>query len=147
MHHQPPPEPSARPVGHPSTRRRRRRTLAALMVLLVLAALAAMAPTVAARPGGETAAGTASLPPTTDPPEPPETTEPPEPPVTKAPPPTVPNPECDDTAGFARPSGAIPPGYVYSPTKFDGTIKDPQPDDTFAADASGHSVHTGRIRT
>ncbi len=48
-----------------------------------------------------------------------------------------------------RPAAAtIPPGYLYSPTRFtNGVVVDPQPDDTFAADAPGHAVHQGKLRT
>ncbi|HJW69133.1 MAG TPA: hypothetical protein VJ829_07240, partial [Candidatus Binatia bacterium] len=41
----------------------------------------------------------------------------------------------------------VPPGYVYSPTAFGGVVADPQPDDTFAADAAGHAPYVGRLRT
>src|SRR4029453_13018504 len=71
------------------------------------------------------------------PPEPPDDPEPPPPP----------EPECDDPAGFVRPAGTVPPGYIYSPTNFGGGVADPQPDDTFAADAPGHATHVGRLRT
>ena len=85
------------------------------------------------------------LPPTTDPTSPPETTltttDPPDPPSTTVPP----LPDCTTT--FQRPSGLVPPGYVYSPTIFDGTVADPQPDDTFAADAAGHATYAGELRT
>ena len=55
--------------------------------------------------------------------------------------------ECGTPGGFARPAGVIPPGYIYAPTTFDGTLPDPQPDDTFAADAAGHATHVGHLRT
>lgn len=55
--------------------------------------------------------------------------------------------EPDCTSGRTRPAGAIPPGYLYSPTSFNDQVADPQPDDTFAADASGHQTFTGRLTT
>ena len=70
-------------------------------------------------------------------PQPPDDPEPPPPP----------NLECDDPAGFARPVGTVPPGYVYTPTSFTGVVADPQPDDTFAADAPGRAAYVGRLRT
>jgi len=80
-------------------------------------------------------------------PEPdPEPPPPPEPPDDPEPPPPQ-EPECDDPAGFVRPAGTVPPGYIYSPTNFGGVVADPQPDDTFAADAPGHTTHVGRLRT
>jgi hypothetical protein len=94
-------------------------------------------------------------PPTTTPPPPP-TTLPPPPPTTLPPitPPTIPpvldpgggpGPEC--TGGMTRPTGKIAPGYIYTPTLFDGTTPDPQPDDTFVADGPGHATRTGRLTT
>src|SRR4029453_16164492 len=78
-------------------------------------------------------------------PEPdPEPPLPPEPPDDPEPPPP-PEPECDDPAGFVRPAGTVPPGYIYSPTNLGGVVADPQPDDTFAADAPGHTTHVGRL--
>ena len=50
-------------------------------------------------------------------------------------------------AGFTRPAGPILPGYIYTPTTFNGTIQDPQPDDTFASNAAGHQAFTGRLQT
>ncbi len=50
-------------------------------------------------------------------------------------------------AGFPRPAGAIPPGYIYSPTSFSGTVQEPQPDDTFASTSPGHAAFAGRLRT
>ena len=51
------------------------------------------------------------------------------------------------TARSPRPTGPIPPGYIYAPTTFDGTIRDPHTDDTFAADGPGHHAYTGRLQT
>ena len=95
-----------------------------------------------------------------EPPEPPEPPVPPEPPHPPVDPPTIPpppppppiyNPECDQP-GFTRPAGVVPPGYIFSPTMFTRTVGpgaalDPQPDDTFAADAPGHATHKGKLRT
>jgi hypothetical protein len=49
--------------------------------------------------------------------------------------------------GFAKPAGTVSPGYIYSPTLFNGTAVSPQPDDTFARDSSGHAPFTGRLQT
>src|SRR5262249_54177444 len=55
---------------------------------------------------------------------------------------------CDGSlGGLDRPAGFVPPGYIYEPTSFNGTIQDPQPDDTFAADAPGHAAYAGRLTT
>ena len=57
-------------------------------------------------------------------PEPdPDPPPPPEPP--DDPPPPAPNPECDAPAGFVRPTGIVPPGYIYTPTSFGGVVADP----------------------
>src|SRR5262245_51908971 len=79
-------------------------------------------------------------------PEPDPDPEPPTPPDPPEPPP-APDPECDAPGGFVRPVGQIPPGYIYNPTGFNGVVADPQPDDTFAADAPGHATYVGRLRT
>lgn len=50
-------------------------------------------------------------------------------------------------AGFPKPAWGAAPGYIYSPTLFNGVAIDPQPDDTFAADGAGHSAYTGRLQT
>jgi hypothetical protein len=138
--------------------------LAALIALLV--ALVSGIPVGASRRGSDdvAAAGSATTetsddadmqrrPPPGD--EPPDTTEPPttEPPTTDTtetepdPPPPPTNRECDAPGGFARPTGTVPPGYVYSPTAFTGAVHDPQPDDTFVADAAGHAPYVGKLRT
>jgi len=72
---------------------------------------------------------------------------PPPPPPDDPQPPPAPDPECDAPGGFVRPAGIVPPGYIYSPTGFSGVVADPQPDDTFAADAAGHAPYVGRLRT
>ena len=96
--------------------------------------------------------------PVTEPPPtsaPPPTTAPPPPTTTPLPPVVAPDlPEVLDPGsdpadcnqgGLTSPAGVVPPGYVYTPTLFSGVAVDPQPDDTFAADAPGHAVHTGRL--
>ncbi len=116
---------------------------------VVVLALALVAAVMQLAPAPSSATSNAPMvPPTTN--DPPETSEP-EPtttseaePVPEPPPP--PAPECDDPAGFARPAN-VRPGYIYSPTLFTGTVVDPQPDDTFAADAPGHTPFVGKLRT
>lgn len=128
------------------------RTSARLRAALpvVLLALLALLVGVVADPGRPAAA---KPPPDWEPPEPPEPEpdpepEPePEPDPQPPPPPPPPDPECDAPGGLPRPTGTIPPGYVYAPTPYNGTVLEIQPDDTFAADAPGHAVHTGKLRT
>lgn len=160
-----PPSPPPRPARAGRSRRGPVPLLAGLVVaLLALVALApatgaAPAPAPTGRDGGRAAPPTADpqlrpidddppdLPEPPEDPEPPEPPDDPEPPVDEEPTPPPPAPECDAAGGFTRPAGAIPPGYVYSPTTFDGTIVDPQPDDTWAVDGDGHATHIGSLRT
>jgi hypothetical protein len=91
---------------------------------------------------------TSEPPPTTAPP-PPTTTTTTRPPVVSPDPPQVLDPgsgpaDCNQ-GGITRPAGFVPPGYIYTPTLFSGVAVDPQPDDTFVADAPGHTPHTGRL--
>ncbi len=140
---------------HPSPTRRRRPSLLAVVLTLALAApLWWTLPAHALPPGGASERAIIIVPPTSTPPPPPTTTPPP-PPTTIPPiikPPIFENlPQIEEmaecTSGLARPIGAIPPGYLYTPTFYGGSIVDPQPDDTFATDAPGHAASTGRLTT
>src|SRR5262249_8650369 len=125
--------------------RRHRRTLLTMVAAVLLVTgtvpfLASMAAALPHCPDGS--------PPPCDLPDPdPGPDDPPPPPPDDPEPPPAPEPECDAPGGFARPVGIVPPGYIYSPTAFGGVVADPQPDDTFAADAAGHAPYVGRLRT
>lgn len=140
---------------HPSPTRRRRPSILVVVLTLALAApLWWTLPAHALPPGGPSERAIIVVPPTSTPPPPPTTTPPP-PPTTV--PPVVAPPILEDlpqieemaecTSGIDRPIGAIPPGYLYTPTSYGGSVVDPQPDDTFAADAPGHPASTGRLTT
>jgi hypothetical protein len=125
-----------------SPRRPVRRTRLLLAALLVLVLVPSLAPAASALP-----AAALRPPPEWEPPPDPEPEPEPEPEPPPPPPPPPPDPHCEQAGGLARPAEPVPPGYVYSPTAFNGEVVDPQPDDTFAADEPGHAAHIGKLRT